>query len=139
MEWTIILVSSSSWVKNIWKSTGIHEYHVSTCELFISFCIYEINKFLSVQNCHTFFCHLLILRQKIYEALFIFERKPFQLRVLVTKLIDNKAISMMRGKTPPSELILEIIKSNNSLRFFYKGDKFIIVKILICLISSHLF
>ena len=29
----------------------------------------------------------------------------------------NKAISMMRGKSPPSELILEIIKSNNSLSF----------------------
>ena len=34
---------------------------------------------------------------------------------------------MRRGKTPPSELILEIIKSNNSLRFlkeFGKGDHF---------------
>ena len=27
----------------------------------------------------------------------------------------NKAISMMRGKSPPSEHILEIIKSNSSL------------------------
>ena len=26
----------------------------------------------------------------------------------------NKAISMMRGKSPPPEFILEIIKSNNS-------------------------
>ena len=34
---------------------------------------------------------------------------------------------MMRGKSPPSELLLEIIKSNNSLRFlkqFGKGDNF---------------
>ena len=29
----------------------------------------------------------------------------------------DKAISMMRGKSPVSELILEIIKSNNSLSF----------------------
>ena len=39
----------------------------------------------------------------------------------------NKAISMMRGKSPPSEFILEIIKSNNSLRFLKevgKGDNF---------------
>ena len=33
------------------------------------------------------------------------------------KRLYNKAISMMRGKSPPSELILEIIKSNNSLSF----------------------
>ena len=49
---------------------------------------------------------------------------------------------MMRVKSPPSELILEIIKSNNSLSFFKefeKRDNFIIVKILFCLIPSHCF
>ena len=49
---------------------------------------------------------------------------------------------MMREKSPPCELILQIIKSNNSLSFlkeFEKGDNFIIVKLLFCLISSHLF
>ena len=44
----------------------------------------------------------------------------------------------MRGKSPPSELILEINKSNNSLKEFEKGDNFIIVKIFF-FISSHLF
>ena len=41
-----------------------------------------------------------------------------------------------------SELILEIIKSNNSLSFFNNSEKEIIsffVKILICFISSRLF
>ena len=40
---------------------------------------------------------------------------------------------MMRGKSPPSELLLEIIKSNNSLsniKEIEKGDIFMIVKIL---------
>jgi len=32
----------------------------------------------------------------------------------------NKEIAMMRGKSPPSEHILEKIKSNNALGF--KGD-----------------
>ena len=38
---------------------------------------------------------------------------------------------MMREKSPPSELILEVIKSNNSLSYlkeFENGDNFIIVK-----------
>ena len=49
---------------------------------------------------------------------------------------------MMRGKSPPSELIVKIIKSNNSLIFFKefeKGDNFIIVKILLCLIPQIYF
>ena len=33
-------------------------------------------------------------------------------------LKKHKAISMMRGKSPPSEIISEIIKSNNSFKFF---------------------
>ena len=48
---------------------------------------------------------------------------------------------MMRGKSPQFELILEIVKSNNSLSFkkeFEKGNNFIIVKILFCSISSQL-
>ena len=43
----------------------------------------------------------------------------------------NEAISMMRGKSPPSELILEIIKSNNSLIFFKnlkRGIHFLLLK-----------
>ena len=32
--------------------------------------------------------------------------------------IKNKAILMMHGKSPPSELNLEKIKSNNSFKFF---------------------
>ena len=39
----------------------------------------------------------------------------------------SKAISMMCGKSSPSELILKVINSNNSLRFlkeFEKGDNF---------------
>ena len=45
---------------------------------------------------------------------------------------------MMRGKSPPSELILEVIKSNNSLRVFKNNfEREIIsmfVKILYCFI-----
>ena len=37
------------------------------------------------------------------------------------KKIENKAIWMMRGKTSPSELTLEIIKSNNSLTLSVPG------------------
>ena len=55
----------------------------------------------------------------------------------------NKAISVMRGKSPLSELILEIIKSNNSFKFFKtileREIILFFVEILFCLISSHLF
>ena len=47
-------------------------------------------------------------------------------KILYSKKKKYKAISMMRGKSPPSAL-LEIIKSNNSLRFlkeFGKGDNY---------------
>ena len=52
----------------------------------------------------------------------IFPRKKgirFLDRVLIKEspCISNKAMSMMCGKSPPCELILEIIKSNNSLSF----------------------
>ena len=53
---------------------------------------------------------------KEYQEKFIRnEKKGTQ---IIELIIKNKAISMMRGKSPPSELILEIIKSNNSLSFF---------------------
>ena len=42
----------------------------------------------------------------------------------------NEAISMMRGKSPPSELILEEIKSNNSLIFFFLNMKREIISLL---------
>ena len=47
---------------------------------------------------------------------FVFKYDSYNLKRVINKKI-KKAISMMRGKSPPSELILEIIKSNNSLRF----------------------
>ena len=46
---------------------------------------------------------------------------------MILKSKKYKVISMMRGKSPPPELILEVIKSKNSLRFlkeFGKGDHF---------------
>jgi len=49
---------------------------------------------------------------------------------------------MMHGKSPPSELILEVIKSNNSLRFFKefgKGDNLYFCKNIILFIFSRLF
>ena len=49
---------------------------------------------------------------------------------------------MMCGRSPPAELILEIIKSNNSrffLKEFGKGDNIIFVKISFCRISSRVF
>ena len=49
-------------------------------------------------------------------------------------LVNNKAISIIRGKSPPSEFILEIIKSNNSLRFlkqFGKGDFYFYLNIIL--------
>ena len=49
----------------------------------------------------------------------------------------NKAISVMRGKSPLSELIIRDIKSNNSL--FLREFDFILVKVSFCLISSRLF
>ena len=47
----------------------------------------------------------------------------------------NKTISMMRGKSTPSELILEIIKSKSSFKFLKKtkGDRSLIFVIL-CLV-----
>ena len=37
--------------------------------------------------------------------------------LIITGFRGNKAISMMGGKSPPLELILEIVESNNSLIF----------------------
>ena len=51
----------------------------------------------------------------------------YKQRNFISIINNNKAISMMRGKSPPSELILEVIKSNKSLRFlteFGMGDNF---------------
>ena len=39
--------------------------------------------------------------------------------VLASNLSQNKAISKMRGKSPPSELILEVLKSNKSYILSY--------------------
>ena len=49
---------------------------------------------------------------------------------------------MMREKSPPSELILEIIKSEKSLRFlkeFGKGYTFYFCQNIILFLFSHLF
>ena len=57
-------------------------------------------------------------------------RQMHALRMCI-KNSKNKAISLMRGKSPLSEFILEIIKSNNSLKNFKefgKGDNFILSK-----------
>ena len=55
---------------------------------------------------------------------------------------NNKAISMMRWKSPPSELVLEIIKSKNSLKIFKefgKGDNFYFCQNIILFYFSRLF
>ena len=64
----------------------------------------------------------LAITSSITSFLFI---KGLKTKVIHIKI---KAISMMHRKSPPSELILEIIKSNNSFKFlkeFVKGDSFI--------------
>ena len=61
---------------------------------------------------------------------------------MISEINEDKAISMMRGKLPLFELILEIIKSNNSLsniKEIEKGDIFMIVKILSITAKKKLF
>ena len=56
----------------------------------------------------------------------------YKIAIVIKKVVrkkEDKAISMMRGKSPPSEFILEIIKSNNSLSLlkeFGNRDNFIL-------------
>ena len=63
-------------------------------------------------------------------------------KISIQNLKKNKAISMMRGKSSPPELILEVIRSNNSLRFlkdFGKGDNFYFCRNIILFDFSRLF
>ena len=60
----------------------------------------------------------------------------------IKKEKKDNAISMMRGKSPPPEIILEKIKSNNSLVFEENLEREIIsffVKISLWCISSRTF
>ena len=50
------------------------------------------------------------------KAIFM-KKNVFEIKDKMIKKKKQAAISMMRGKLPHSEFILEIIKSNNSLRF----------------------
>ena len=80
---------------------------------------------------------LIYCKKYLYTILFSWYSLIYILRQI--KLTWNKAISMMRGKSLPSELILEII---NSLRFLKNLEREIIsifVKILFRFIFSRLF